>query len=393
MQADPYVNLLINGNEFVQYATKTVIDPDLRICEFTDLLRGRFGTEGYAEHSAGERVASMAGALFVPIDVAHVGATFPVKLVTVNQDVADATPENITFTGGPARPLRVMNLVAIRDAGSNWQISGTGHEYEGEISFVLNVLDPGDLSLIRSIKTLPGLYNPALLNVTPGSSPATVYPEGAKYTPTGFTSNMVQGNQITIDPEVARADGYFTTSIDSDPLIIQATWTLDSDTSALEFNFPDSRFGFEDAGGTVYEIRITPPLTGAPVSKLEVAVGGSVVFTDDDGEASGTRYSVEFKLGTVRFYRNYTDEGSVPFYEHAGAPPVLPVDAHAKAAPRQTWRQIGYVTAGAGFVATYTAAEQDEDFGSAQTNLTVEVFQRRTLRGVVLDGHPVTITF
>lgn len=107
-------NLFIVGDEYIQAAT--IVDNGDQSFTISNLLRGRFGTDGaQLTHGANERVIFIDGAeQFVSIDAVRIGGEFNYKVVTVNQDVADATPVPFTWRGRNLTPLSPANIRGYR---------------------------------------------------------------------------------------------------------------------------------------------------------------------------------------------------------------------------------------------------------------------------------------
>lgn len=112
-------NLFLVGNEYVQAATIT--ENSLRNYTISTLLRGRFGTDNsQLAHGADERIVLMNGAeLLVPVSPSRLNVPFDYKVVTTNQDVADATAQSFTWLGGNRRCLSPVNFRGERDGDNN----------------------------------------------------------------------------------------------------------------------------------------------------------------------------------------------------------------------------------------------------------------------------------
>lgn len=129
LDANPRRNLFLIGNEYVQAATITVNGN--RSYTISDLYRGRFGTDGpELIHGASERVVYLDGSeKFVEIDPTRVGLPFDYKVVSINQDVADASAVSFTWTGGTVKPLRYTAPVVTQDATGDYLIAATAHPH------------------------------------------------------------------------------------------------------------------------------------------------------------------------------------------------------------------------------------------------------------------------
>jgi hypothetical protein len=102
--ANPYRNLFQYGSEYLQAAT--VVSHGDQSYTVSDYYRGRFGTNTTELiHVADEDIVFLNGAeKFVEIDPARSGIAYNYKVVTTNQNVADADhPISFTWTGGTVK--------------------------------------------------------------------------------------------------------------------------------------------------------------------------------------------------------------------------------------------------------------------------------------------------
>lgn len=159
MLANPRRNLLLYGDEYLQAGT--IVDNGNRSFTFTDLLRGRFETDGTElTHGSGERVVYINGAeAFVPMDVSRANQAFNYKVVTTNQDVADATPISFTWTGKSLKPPKPASFVGNYDSisgdllfewiGTNFPADPSREIYEFEIR------NGADTATLRPVVVIP----------------------------------------------------------------------------------------------------------------------------------------------------------------------------------------------------------------------------------------------
>lgn len=130
LEANPYLNLFLYGNEYLQ--AKTVVDNGGRSFTLSGLFRGRFETD--TTHSASERVIFIDGAeTFVPIDISRAGIAYNYKVVTTNQDLSAATAVSFTWVGNNIRPRKVSDPYFAKDASNDWLEQFTGHPRPSEI--------------------------------------------------------------------------------------------------------------------------------------------------------------------------------------------------------------------------------------------------------------------
>lgn len=120
--ANPRKNLFHYGREYLQAAT--VVDNGNQSYTISDLYRGRFGTDGpELIHGADEQIVYLDGReVFVPIDYSRVDQEFDYKVVTTNQNVADATAVPFTWTGGTVRGLRPFDPIVSGDATGDYLV-------------------------------------------------------------------------------------------------------------------------------------------------------------------------------------------------------------------------------------------------------------------------------
>lgn len=147
--ANPYRNLFVIGDEYLQAGT--IIDNGDQSFTISDFLRGRFGTDtsDYLVHGATERIVFLNGAeVFVEIGIDKLNLPFNYKAVTVNQDVADASPVSFTWTGNNIRgPIpfdfecnfdRVNGDALLQWEGTEARLTGAEEVYELEIRNAAN---------------------------------------------------------------------------------------------------------------------------------------------------------------------------------------------------------------------------------------------------------------
>lgn len=154
--ANPYKNLLLVGNEYVQAAT--IVRAGASITA-SDLFRGRLNTQGSVSHGAGERVVYINGAQkLVRLNFDRIGTAYNYKVVTTNQDLADATPISFTWTGQIIRPLPPTDLKAVRDVSGDWHIKATSNAREGEEpNFNARIRRPSDGVIMRDMPVALGI--------------------------------------------------------------------------------------------------------------------------------------------------------------------------------------------------------------------------------------------
>lgn len=166
--ANPFRNLLLVGNEYLQAMTVNRSGASITA---SDLFRGRFDTDSdELTHGTGERVVLINGAeKFVPLSRDRIGTTFNYKVVTTNQDLADATPISFTWSGLGFKPRAPLTLDATRDTSGDWNIYTVGRPRTAEIpeSYMARIRRPSDNVTMRELPLLKGINFAAMLTIVP----------------------------------------------------------------------------------------------------------------------------------------------------------------------------------------------------------------------------------
>lgn len=165
LAANPYRNLLLVGNEYLQAATVIRAGGNITV---SDLFRGRFHSdvEGLT-HGASERVVLINGAeKFVALSPDRVGTAFDYKIVTTNQDIADAMPVSFTWTGQSLRAAPPTDLNAVHDSSEDFYISAVGHPTEAQRpeTYVARLTRDSTDAFLRDIPIVPGVRMAAILD-------------------------------------------------------------------------------------------------------------------------------------------------------------------------------------------------------------------------------------
>lgn len=161
--ANPLRNLFLVDGEYVQAAT--IVDNGNRSFTLSDILHGRFETTSVS-HAIGERVVYIDGAeVFIPTDPSRIGIAYNYKIVTTNQDVADATAVPFTWLGNILDPAKPTDLNAERDISKDWYASGIGHPTLAEMpeSYVMRFRRASDAVFLRDVPVTPGTRLAAIL--------------------------------------------------------------------------------------------------------------------------------------------------------------------------------------------------------------------------------------
>lgn len=377
-------NAALVGNSVIQWTTATRVSGFPNRWKAEDLLHGKRDTENYAAtHTVNERFVLLNEAVqFVPIAFSDLNTERNYKAVTAGQSLDDAATVTFAWTGRSLMYPLVENLNGIVDEGENWQFAWDRAGTNELEDYRVDIMSLNGLTLKRRMPVGSLILNRALLNVTPGFNPFGIGGKGGG----GFISNELIGFGSSLEGGQG-AFGYFINPLDDDPCGIAATYSTVT-TPASQY-IPPARLAFTDAAEVDYQIRITP-WTADGAAGLQVFVNDVEVFSDTDGEVSGTRYTIKVTTTQVRFYRNYTGDGSEPFYV-SPKPATFPLQPYVSAGDQQLWKAIEYEDQRE--TVDYPANLQTFDFGSTQSSLRVRVYRVRTLQGIEINGDVREVIF
>lgn len=115
-------NRALVGSEIIQFGEAVLVSGTTYT--LSRLLRGRRGTEGaMAGHAADEEFTLLAGAPFIPANVADIGIA---RLYRITPSGGEASAsESFTLTGASARPFSPVDVRGSRDGSSNLTIAWT----------------------------------------------------------------------------------------------------------------------------------------------------------------------------------------------------------------------------------------------------------------------------
>lgn len=376
-------NPCLFGDELVQVRTWELVAGFDRRWRGKNLTRGLRGTEPFVSaHTAGERFVSLDSAVkFVAQDIGELNIERGYKAVTSGQSLDDAATVLFVWTGGTLK-YPAPSIQATLDATTgDWRFLLFGVETtdpEGE-RYSLKVVG-GRSFVIRGAASRPASLSS--ISVV-GDDPLPPGKGSSRYYPADLPGNSVTASAAfllqLISGERSAVSATYSTTLT----------TADSPASNLtQITFsPGALFGLQ--------LKIFAA-TSTDAATLEIWDNLNVtpVFSDTDGEATNTRYSVEFVDGKVKFYRDRHVQAN-PFYVYAVPasilPDLFPCEVHVSAGTDSTLADIEMDDEGAAVL--YRADEQVDDFGSAQTSLTVRASQQRVVGGVVVDGQEVEIEF
>lgn len=377
--ANPRRNLFRVGNEYLQATTIT----DNGNQSFTlggALLRGRFGTNTTElTHAADEQVVYLNGAeVLVTIDPVRLNQEYNYKVVTVNQDVADATAVPFTWTGGTAKPLPPSSLRGERDSDNNllalWNRSsriGAGMRPYSDVplgeereEYLFEVYDGSTLTRAWSVITIASLA--ALLE----SSGAN------KFTDIDVNTLSLSGlanlrarsfQQITQTGNYVEATLIMPGSGIAGVGLIESNddWTAGATAKDVAQYFAQ----LEESGGNTF---------------LRFYVGGVQVYSESANSyySTGVRVRLTLSGSEVRFTKNWTGPGTPPQYVSPIAP-VFPLRALAHcngiAANYKVEKVVMTITPQPATI--YTAAQQTEDGFTPGDPIKVRIYQVSALLG------------
>ena len=346
------------------------------------LLWDRFGT---GAPSAG----SLVGLDFVilnsaikprSVEITDLGVTRKYRCAAAGQSV-DEVVETVTFTlQGNSLKDPAPGVQSTQDAATgDWRFSFFPVETTDPETERIKVVIVGaarDPIIVR-----PASPRPCSLATTSASGTDYASPKpGSGY----HSSADVPGNSITA------TSAYVRQIISAWRTVLSTTWetglTASSPSggiSSIAFNGTDTPFSLE---------LVITARTAASSPSLAITDTTGTVFSDTTGEASGTRYSVEFIDGKVKFYRNRSKYGS-PFFTYEIPPDanIFPAEAFLNAGTSTSWKDIEIQDERAAL--NYTAEMQVADFGAVQSSLTIRACQQRVIQGQVIDGRVTEVTF
>jgi hypothetical protein len=407
--ANPLKHLFLINGEYIQAAT--IVDNGNRSFTLSDILHGRFETECVA-HSSGERVVYIDGAeVFVPTDPSRIGIEYPYKIVTTNQDVADATAIPFTWLGNIFKPAKVTDVVCALDGSGDWLTQFDMHPFPGitplgrvEVWTDETRTDPLDLK-----RTLP---------VTKGTSHAVMW--------------FVEGETYTEDPDVI--DTLETSHADKNNVyssILGSSNAVALETLDSSFTYVSFSIRWRGASSDATE-------QAAFFHTVKVGLQPMASADPDDVDFALCPISVEWELGTIPgtvkeiyksfgvmvaerdnvdpgFYLSDSSERSGPRYTfllsgteyritvnsspNSGEPPIVivanagsfPAALRLVATLNSDNESVGVENAIAGgalkYSTVYAGREQEEDFGSLQTRIYLRIYEQgpHGIQGIPFD--------
>lgn len=396
-------NLFLIGNEYVQAAT--VVSNGNRSYTISTLLRARFGSEGSnlanLTHGASERIVFMNGAeKLVEIDPVRIGTPFNYKIVTTNQDLEDATPVSFTWTGGTVKPLAPTHLRGSRNSAADLLIewtrrerlplglrdyAGTPISEEAEI-YVVEIYDGATLRRTRRVNSVFVPSEPVewrLVDRVISSTELTINTSGgfSWTTPSGvLDARFVMVSQQRFYPadvvlEIIVGDTY-------------AGGTLKRRLPNIGFVPANQQLGLAEMAG----FYLNSP-GAAESASLTVRAENDATSQQSTGIATNDdRYSIQMKNGEARYYKNYLNTLSAPFYKSPNASENTEYMVYATGIPTGAFdlEIKSSRISGIRRQFVYTAAQQTEDgFTPGVSAIKVRVYQESAITG---KGHYIETT-
>lgn len=330
--ANPRRNLFRVGNEYVQAATITN-NGDMSYT-LSILLRGRFGTNTTElTHSADEQVVYLNGAeVLVPIDPVRLNQEYNYKVVTTNQDVADATAVPFTWTGGTAKPLPPSSVRGQRDNDGNLLIlwnratrtgagmtSGTDVPLsEEQEKYEVEVYDGATVK--RTMTAIVGMNLPAIMLGLDGTPTGTSKNNIESLGP-AFTGHTAQTIPVTGNFFEAEMGGGVSPSFE---------------LSQFGFIAPNADWTDTANSNTAFDLLVVYTKTnlggGVLRSTFQIYERGVLAGTYNYDSATylvKPRIRVLLQSGEFRVYLNWTGASSVPIHVTGIAPtPPYTVGVH-----------------------------------------------------------------
>lgn len=399
--ANPALNLLAIGKEYVQYVTaseNSVVAPYISEFTISKFLRGRFGSDAnVSTHTSTDDVLVIDSTVQpVRLSLTDIGRTIKLKFLTVGQGVDQALTIQQPVSGNSLLPLAPANLKASRDADGNILIEwtrrsrlGSGMRPGSDVplaeeteSYVVEVLN-GSGQVIRSVPVAADAGCPALLQPVNDALDAP----------------FVSSNNL-LDPGNTHVLAYTMQQLGRGSWIEARLNANPNDGAQLGVVQPESARFLRQRGvawplNTFYsevELRDASSV-GTNMFTVYHGLGGPgfppIVFESPQLPTGVTSARIRVEVGDrLRYYWDYTGSGSVPFFESDDAPPVPLVGQMTCTTINNAGCSITNVRVGQAFrpSTVYTTAQQTADSNAA---VSVRVAQ---VSAIVGRGAWATIT-
>jgi putative tail protein len=383
---NPTRNLAVVGDMVIQFVTASQVAGFDNRWDISVLLNGRRGTEDHVTDSfTGKRFVLIDGAVkFVPTELSGLNNLLNYRAVTNGQSLGDAATVSFAWTGMTLRPLAPGNLRGSRDADGNILIQWTRRSRLGS-----GMLPGSDVPLAEEDE----LYEVEILNgsnvvlrtirvTVDGGDPALL---------TGSVNPQYISFNSLLSPTLTdgSSNAYTKQLLDRSGSWIEARLsTTGSDFASIGLIEPQyaSRWGYQLPTG-IYRSTLNFSPVGVPgIEVTEAAPGDTFVtvrYSSGSLGVNAVRIRIVILGSEVRYYWDYTGDGSVPFYI-SNIPAPLPlkgivavVNATAVASKVQNIFVGQLVTPST----VYPVAQQVNDFGATQGAIKVRIYQISALVG------------
>lgn len=300
------------GDEIFQGRVATLVAPGTY--DITDVVRGRFGTEGFTGgHAAGEEFTVLdSRVLFVPFNASHAGRQLKVKAVTTNQDFADAAEHLFTWSAKTRQPLAPARIdtdettqLAPRDSAGSILITAWPRSNFGNIGdeYLAEFLSDDGLTVMHRMVFEEGVATAAVLE----SGGATKYTSVSYNTlsDTGGSSILARTLQAVRGP-----GNYF-----------EGTLVLDDVTAEAGVGFQSSRGPWPTPSYPDADIfcRLRCAYTTTGQFQLIVWAGRGTATTTYNLGTGLSLMTQRIRIlltsgGEVRFYQNWQGSATAPFH-------------------------------------------------------------------------------
>lgn len=404
LAANPYRNLFKWGNEYIQ-ACDITSNGSRSYTLGGGLLRGRFETEDEVAHGASERVVYIRGSeKFVEIPVSKAGTTFNLKVVTTNQDVADATAIPVTWYANNVRPRKVSDIVLVRDASNYWLIQCVLHPRPIELPAegIVEIWedhtrnDPNKLK--RSLPLTEGTTHACLLDsdgtTTTDEFGEVIYYESSHTDKNNFVAVISDASCQTLETLTSTFTRFdFTFTVDNDSSVVASGDVI---SAGLQFD-PDFDTGSRSPTPSECPVLVVWEAINSGTDIQETVYSYGVAVSTPrtfpwDSDGLSIRYSTVLAGTEYRVYAEYSPgAGQVPLAiipaPSGGFP--FPLRLKMQLTGSTTAHVDNVVSGGALRPSTiYAEREQLEDFGVVQEVLFLRIYQKARYEGI---GNPVDV--
>lgn len=397
-------NACILGGEVIQFTTATRVGGYTNRWTLSGLLRGRRGTEyAISTHTLNENFVLLNEAVqFVAMNIADMNRAFQYKMVTAGQAIADAATigdgtTTQVWTGRSLQPLAVSNIQGTRDSAGSLLV-----EFQGRTRLAGGVRSYQAGALNEEVEE----YRVQILNA--GS---TILPNGK----TRILPVLVGTAQAALLISDASPTSSFT-YIQKNSLVIPSNAPLSANFNAAAAQRIDAPGNFAEAtlhvdtfsGGVVTMGVISAtdlwknvtPGFGLSIQLSDNLTGNLNLNIFDNGTpkysalnvGNDLRFRITLTGTELRVYLNWQSLGSVPLYISSKAPifPLRFVATVSNGSSPSNASVKNIILTTFPFPKTiYSADQQTEDFGSAQSSIQMDIWQVSRLGG---DGQKTRVT-